>query len=414
MIINIKKDILHPILQMDWLMNVAIVLLLITGIMFVYSSCYIDSELAVRPLYKKQILWAFIGSLGYFFFSVVDYRRLRKFSWMIYAAALVLLVTVIFIGKEMYGAKRWLMLFGENGIVIQPSEIAKISILILLGRKLSMPGENFVSWKPVLMILALVGLPIMLIMQQPDLGTSLVLLPMTLMMMFVANVPWKTIGTLALIGITCISIVLGAVLLPEKLGADKVVQAKVLRLVGLKPYHKKRIDVFFNAEQDPLGAGWNKRQSEIAVGSGGLWGKGYLKGTQNILGFLPRSVAPNDFIFSVIAEEMGFIGSTIILLLYTTLIGCAIRTAFVAIDKFGRLLCIGVVAMLFTHVFINIAMTIGFMPITGLPLPLLSYGGSFMVVMMATLGIVQSVFIRSHHSPIIYKQGRLWETTPGS
>ncbi len=411
MSINLKKDILQPILQMDWILNIVITLLLIIGIMFVYSSCYISDDIPVRSLYKKQIGWAFIGTLGYFFFSIVDYRNLRKFSWWLYAACLVLLIAVIFIGKEIYGAKRWLMIFG---IGIQPSELAKVSILILLARKLSIPGETFVSWKPVLLVLALVGLPIMLIMKQPDLGTSLVLLPTTFMMMFVANVPWKTIGTLALIGITCISIVLGAVFIPEKLGADKVGQAKVLHLVGLKPYHKKRIDVFFNANQDPLGAGWNKRQSEIAVGSGGLWGKGYKNGTQNILGYLPRSVAPNDFIFSVIAEETGFIGSTIILFLYTTVLGCGIHTAFVAADKFGRLLSTGVVAMLFTHIFINIAMTIGLMPITGLPLPLLSYGGSFMVVMMSTLGIVQSVYIRSHHSPIIYKQGRLWETAPGS
>ena len=408
--LNLKTDILRPILQMNWILNITITLLLITGIMFVYSSCYISDDLPVRSLYKKQIGWVVIGTLGYFFFSIVDYRSLRKFSWWLYIASLILLIAVIFIGKEIYGAKRWLMIFGVG---LQPSELAKVSILILLARKLSIPGENFVSWKPVLLVLALVGLPIMMIMKQPDLGTSLVLLPTTFMMMFVANVPWKTIGTLALIGITCIGIVLGAVFIPEKLGVNKEGQAKVLHIVGLKPYHKKRIDVFFNANKDPLGAGWNKRQSEIAVGSGGLWGKGYLKGTQNILGFLPRSVAPNDFIFSVIAEETGFIGSAVILLMYTTVIGCGIYTAFVASDKFGRLLSIGVVAMLFTHIFINIAMTIGLMPITGLPLPLLSYGGSFMVVMMSTLGIVQSVYIRSHHSPIIYKQGRLWETAPG-
>lgn len=409
--INFKNDILHPILQMNWILNIAIALLLITGIMFVYSSCYISIDIPVRSLYKKQVGWAFIGTVGYFLFSIMDYRSLRKLSWLLYAACLILLIAVIFIGKEIYGAKRWLMIFG---IGIQPSELAKVSILILLARKLSIPGENFISWKPIFLVLALVGLPIMLIMKQPDLGTSLVLLPTTLMMMFVANVPWKTIGTLALIGIIGIGIVLGAVFIPEKLGVGKEGQAKVLHLVGLKPYHKKRIDVFFNANQDPLGAGWNKRQSEIAVGSGGLWGKGYLKGTQNILGFLPRSVAPNDFIFSVIAEETGFMGSTMIILLYTAILGCGIRTAFIAPDKFGRLLSIGVVAMLFTHIFINIAMTIGLMPITGLPLPLLSYGGSFMVVMMSTLGIIQSVYIRSHHSPIIYKQGRLWETAPGS
>ncbi len=406
---NIKNDIIQPLLKMNWILNIAILLLLITGIMFIYSSCYISIDIPVRSLYKKQAAWAIIGIMGYLFFAIVDYRHLRRFSWGLYLVSLILLLAVIIIGKEIYGAKRWIMI---GGIGVQPSEFAKIAILILLARKLSIPGENFVSWKPVLTVLALVGLPIMLIMKQPDLGTSLVLLPMTFIMMFVANVPWKIIGILALIGITGIAIVLGAVFIPEKLGASKETQAKVLHMIGLKLYHKKRIDVFFNAEQDPLGAGWNKRQSEIAVGSGGLWGKGYLKGTQNILGYLPRSVAPTDFIFSVIAEETGFIGSAVILFMYITVLGCGIYTAFIAPTKFGRLLCAGIVAMIFTHVFVNMAMTIGFMPITGLPLPLLSYGGTFMVVMMAGLGIVQSVYIRSHHTPIIYKQGRLWDAAP--
>ena len=406
---KIKNDILQPILKMNWILNIAILLLLITGIMFIYSACYISIDVPVRSLYKKQAVWAVIGILGYLFFSIVDYRQLRKLSWWLYLASLFLLLAVIVIGQEIYGAKRWIMI---GSIGVQPSEFAKIAILILLARKLSIPGENFVSWKPVLTVLALVGLPIMLIMKQPDLGTSLVLLPMTFIMMFVANVPWKTIGILALIGITGVTIVLGAVFIPEKLGASTETQTKVLHIVGLKLYHKKRIDVFFNAEQDPLGAGWNKRQSEIAVGSGGLWGKGYLKGTQNILGYLPRSVAPTDFIFSVIAEETGFIGSAIILFMYIIVLGCGIYTAFIAPTKFGRLLCAGIVAMIFTHVFVNMAMTIGFMPITGLPLPLLSYGGTFMVVMMAALGIIQSVYIRSHHTPIIYKQGRFWDTAP--
>jgi len=154
--------------------------------------------------------------------------------------------------------------------------------------------------------------------------------------------------------------------------------------------------VFFDPGRDPLGAGWNKIQSSIAVGSGGFAGKGYLKGTQNVLGFLPRTVAPTDFIYSVIAEEMGFIGSAGLLLLYSILLWAGFRAAQSSRDKLGRLLAVGITSLLFCHVFVNIAMTIGLLPITGLPLPLISYGGSFMVSTMIGLGIVQSVYVRRY------------------
>jgi rod shape determining protein RodA len=263
-------------------------------------------------------------------------------------------------------------------------------------------------------ILAIVGLPMLLIMQQPDLGTALVFLPVAFGMMFAAGVPGKTMGTLSLIGLCGVGLVLGAVFLPEKAGLDEETQQRAMRMVGLSTYHKKRIEVFFHADADPLGAGWNKRQSEIAVGSGGAWGKGFRKGTQNILGFLPRSVAPTDFIYSVIAEEAGFFGSGVVLFLFAVVIGSGLRTAFVARDKMGRLLCVGIVTLVFAHTFVNVGMTVGLMPITGLPLPLLSYGGSFMLVMMSALGVMQSVRIRSRRTPIIYEQGRLWKTAPGS
>jgi len=162
----------------------------------------------------------------------------------------------------------------------------------------------------------------------------------------------------------------------------------------LTEYQKNRILVYLNVNADPLGAGWNKLQSQIAVGSGGLFGKGYLKGTQNILGFLPRTVAPTDFIYSVVAEESGFAGSLLLLALYITVVMRCMRAAVAARDTFGRLLSAGVGVLIFSHVFVNIAMTIGLMPITGVPLPLMSYGGTFMVSIMTALGLVQSVSLR--------------------
>lgn len=407
------RDLRH-LVRMSWTMNIAVALLLGLGVLFVYSACYISEELPVRSLYKRQTMWALIGIACYVGFAAVDYRSLRKLAWWGYGLCLVLLVLVLFLGRQINEARRWLMLFGENGIGIQPSELAKLAVILLLARKLSLPGENLGRARTVLVNLTVVVLPMLLIMRQPDLGTSLIFLPVVLIMMFAAGVPMKALATLVLTGLVGIGIVLGAVFLPEKAGLGPEAERKALQVFGLSSYHKSRIEVYFKADADPLRAGWNKRQSQIAVGSGGVRGKGFLNGTQNILGFLPRSVAPTDFIYSVIAEETGFFGSTVVLLLFALVVGCGLRTAFVCRDKMGRLLCAGIVGMFFCHVFINIAMTVGLMPITGLPLPLLSYGGSFMVVMMSALGIVQSVLIRSRRVPIVYEQGRLWRMAPGS
>jgi rod shape determining protein RodA len=168
--------------------------------------------------------------------------------------------------------------------------------------------------------------------------------------------------------------------------------------------------VFLGLDTDPFGAGWNKRQSEISVGSGGLKGKGFQKGTQNILGYLPRSVAPTDFIFAVIAEEMGFMGSAVVLTLFGLVVAVCFLAALSSHDKMGRLLCVGVTTILACHVFINMAMTVGLMPITGIPLPLLSYGGSFMLITMSALGLVQSVYVRTHENPAVFEQTGFWRT----
>ncbi|MEA1938727.1 MAG: FtsW/RodA/SpoVE family cell cycle protein, partial [Pseudomonadota bacterium] len=182
-------------------------------------------------------------------------------------------------------------------------------------------------------------------------------------------------------------------------GLEKLPQAERPKIVlphmpFLEEYQKGRIKVFLTKNHDLADAGWNKLQSQIAVGSGGLQGKGYLKGTQNILGFLPRTVAPTDFIFCVIAEETGFMGGALIIALYTVLLGRCMRVSLRSRDEFGRLITLGIGVMVFCHVFVNIAMTIGILPITGLPLPLMSYGGSFMVSTMIALGLVQSVYQR--------------------
>jgi rod shape determining protein RodA len=214
-------------------------------------------------------------------------------------------------------------------------------------------------------------------------------------MMFVAGVPKRYVGGLVVAGLLAASTMVAAVALPEMLKLSDATRIRIERILPLTEYQKDRILVLLWPDRDPLGAGWNKNQSLIAVGSGGLQGKGYLRGTQNILGFLPRSVSPTDFVYSVIAEETGFVGSAVILALFALLAAFGLHIAVSTPDRMGRLLCVGIVTMIISHVWVNIAMTVGLVPVVGIPLPLLSYGGSFLMTVIGGLGILQSVYIRS-------------------
>jgi rod shape determining protein RodA len=386
---------LRRLAYMDWGMAAVTLLLLALGIFFVYSACFVSDELPVRSLYRKQIMWVIVGCIAHAGFAAMDYRSLQRYAWWIYGASLALLVMVLLFGTRIYGARRWLMFFDVG---IQPSELAKVATVLVLARVMGRPGADLRPFRMFLRLLAIAAIGVALILRQPDLGTAMIFAPTTVLMMFVAGIPMRWLGGLVGAGALAVALLLGALLLPARLGASEAAQQRWQDLTFLSDYQRDRIVVFFEADADPLGAGWNKRQSEIAVGSGGAWGKGFLKGTQNILGFLPRSVAPTDFIYSVIAEEKGFFGSSVVLGLFTVLIALGLRTAYTAPDAGGRLICVGLMSLIFCHVFINIAMTVGLMPITGLPLPLLSYGGSFMIVTMSALGIVQSIYIRSRRT----------------
>ena len=355
--------------RLDWFMVVAILALSTIGILYIYSATYRNDDEWITALTRRQILWVFVG-LGVFIATILtDYRKLASNSWLIYLVCIVLLVLVLTMGVKVYNAYRWLNLFG---IQIQPSEFAKIGTLMVIAYYLSPPSRDMTDYKTFYVVLALMAVPFFLVLRQPDLGTALMLVPVTLVLLYAGGVPLRYLAILVGIG-----------LLLSPFG-----------WFGLDEYQKTRIYVFFDPSRDPMSGGWNKIQSEIAVGSGGLSGKGYLMGTQNILGFLPRTVAPTDFIFSVIAEEAGFLGSILVLGLFAVILSCGIRAAIRARDKLGRLLATGITTMLFCHMFVNVAMTVGLAPITGLPLPLISYGGSFMVCTMAGLGLVQSVYVR--------------------
>lgn len=368
--------------------------LLAVGVVFIYSAVYGLSTPAGAPRYEKQIWWIVIGLACFVGFATTDYHYLLRYAWLFYFFGLLLLALIFVphVGLKNYGATRWIHLGGMG--FFQPSELMKIFFVFLLARLFGYPGRRIRRWRYSLAGAAAAVVPAALIIRQPDLGTAFVFLPVLLCVMFASGVPGRIIGVFAGVCLAAGLVFVSAIVLPPRLGFPEQAHRAMLERVGVSAYQRERILVFFDSSRDPLGSGWNKAQSKIAVGSGGLLGKGYLRGTQNILGFLPRQVAPTDFVYAVIAEETGFVGAAAVLFLCGGLMYGAMQSALRAGDKMGRLLCVGLGAMLFCHIFINIAMTIGLVPVTGIPLPLVSYGGTFMVGTMSALGIIQSVHIR--------------------
>jgi rod shape determining protein RodA len=361
--------------RMDWLLFSAMAALAVGSVLFIYSAAYHGPGQPIEGFYKMQTVWFIVGLLIYLAVSLVDYRLICQWATVWYAVAVGLLVLVLVTGQMKHGARRWL--FG-----IQPAETAKLATLLAVSYYLFHHTlQTRRELKTVWITLVMMAVPFMLIMLEPDLGSALVLIPICFGLMFVAGVRVKHLVLAAVLGIVFAGIVLPVM---WKIKENKT---------SHKNYQKERLLVFVNHRHDPRGAGWNFDQSLIAVGSGGMTGKGYLQGTQNLLGYLPHSVTKNDFLFSVIAEEEGFVGSFVVIGLYAVLLFSGLRIAANARDRLGMLLATGVVVMLFFHIFINVGMTIGLMPVTGVPLPLLSYGGSFVLASMTALGLLQNVWI---------------------
>lgn len=366
-------------------------LLIAVGTVFIYSACSIREVDRLQDLYRLHALSALVGLALYLVLAGINYRTLLQWSWVFYLGALVLLVAVLSpYGKTRMGAQRWV--FG-----VQPSEIAKLAVILfvawLLGRRESARGGTaYVA------TLAVVAVPMLLVMRQPDLGTALVFVPTVLAMLFAANVAPRAFWLVNLIGVIVLSLVVAVIVLAENRKLPPRTEAFLRQATCLTDYQQDRIANFLFPDRNTRGGAWNKRQSEIAVGSGGFWGKGFRKGDQNLLGYLPPSVSCNDFIFSVFAEEAGFAGALVILSLYALVLGAVLAVAFTCPDGVGKLLCVGVAVMMFCHVFVNIAMTVGLLPITGLPLPFISYGRTCLLTMMAALGFVQSVAIHGRQS----------------
>ncbi len=334
------------------------------GILNLYSATFgIESE----SHYWKTQIWRFLVgasvAIGVFF---VHYRVLERFAYAAYVVNILLLIAVLVLGRNILGAKRWLDL---GFISLQPSEFMKITIAWTLAKYFHDDQQRgSYNLQPLLVPCALVILPVLLVMAQPDLGTALIILATALVIFLFVKINPKLLWT---------AIIAAIVFMP------------IAYQYVLKPYQKKRIVTFLNPYADPRGAGYNSIQSMIAVGSGGVTGKGFKQGTQSQLRFLPEH--HTDFIFSVYSEEYGFLGSMVLLGLFLGFLSQCLKIAYSSNDKFGMLFSIGISAIFFFHVLINIGMTVGLMPVVGVPLPFLSYGGSFLMACMFAVGILANI-----------------------
>ena len=378
--------------RVDWLLLAALLGLMLLGTVSIYSATMGNAATTI-----KQVVWYVVGVGIATLFCLIPYHSLARWALVAYWLTILWLVAVLIPGigtTHGWGARRWID-FGP--VQFQPSEFAKLAFIFVQAHFLSRPLEELRLPGIFARSLGMTVLPFLLILKEPDLGSALVLLPVGLVMMLVAGVPSRYL--LRFVGVVG---VLVALLLVDILFAPRNWQIK------LEDYQRHRLLVYFGRDFAPRDATpeqrkrarelqeqktYHVRQALISVGSGGLTGKGWRQGTQNALGYLPRAVAHNDFIFSVIAEEDGFVGSVVVITLYTVVLFCGLRIAGQARDRLGKLLAVGVVILLFSHVFINIGMNIRLMPVTGIPLPLLSYGGSSVLCSLIAAGLLQNVYL---------------------
>ncbi len=358
--------------RIDWSLIIIIFCLNFIGLINLYSATHGPNSKEVETLFMNQIIWLFVGWSIFFTITMVDYAIVSRLAYVVYALNFLAIVYVTLFGKVALGAQRWI----DFGFFrYQPSETMKLALIVLLAKILANRNtlNGGMGFRELVIPLAILLVPFALIVEQPDLGTAMML---------------GAIG--------------GSIILFTRVKKRIIIGALIIGLFGLwgawnyglRDYQKNRILTFLSPTNDPRGTGYNSIQSRIAVGSGQFFGKGFRKGTQSQLEFLPER--HTDFIYSVLSEEHGFVGSLLTMGLFCSLFYFIIRIALNARDKFGALLCIGVLCYVFWHMFVNVGMVIGLLPIVGVPLPLLSYGGSSMLTTMAGLGLVSSVAFRRY------------------
>ncbi|MGA2048747.1 MAG: rod shape-determining protein RodA [Terracidiphilus sp.] len=351
----------------DWTLLAMVLLLCTISVLEIYSATL---HTKYTGFHTKQMFWIAGGLVGMFIFARIDYHKLIDFVPWAYGVFLVCLVAVKLFGVKVLGARRWIRI---GHIQFQPSEWVKLVLIIAVARYFANLGGRSLTWKDIFKALALVGVPMALVLIQPDLGTTLTYTPILVAGLLLGGINLKQTLILG----TCAVALIAGVWSSGKL---------------LKPYQKARLTSFINPDNDPKGTGYQIRQSLIAVGSGGVWGKGAAKGTQTQGDFLPIPHA--DFIFAAFGEEHGFVGAIFVLLLYFFILMRLIQNAQTAADMSGSLIIMGVVAVLTFQIAVNVGMVIGFMPVTGIPLPLMSYGGSSVLFTFLALGTVMNVRMR--------------------
>lgn len=348
----------------DWVLVGVLLVLATLGVVQIYST---TATTRFAGAHWRQIYWIVLGLGLLVAASLYDYHRLLDYAPLLYVLTLGLLAILPMVGSEVGGARRWLRL---GGVSFQVSEIAKLVMILLLARFFSESQMEEVSLTDLAKVALAVGIPTALIILQPDLGTALTMAPIALTTLFVAGLKRRYLVAMLLAGVLALPVALHY----------------------MKPYQRERIATFLNPERDPRNSGYQVSQSKIAVGSGQFWGKGVAQGTQTQLRFLP--VPHTDFIFAAYAEEHGFLGVLLALLLYFVVLMRLIHTAQAASDAAGMFLVVGTLGVMAFQLLVNVGMVVGYLPITGIPLPLMSYGGSSMLFTFAAMGLVNSVRIR--------------------
>ncbi len=360
---------MHPFLRkllgFNWVLLGLMLALMTYGIYAIYSATWMRDA----PFWRDQLKWVFISMPVFFAVALVDYRWARIGALPLYLAGLAGLVATLLFAEKTNGARSWLNLGFMN---FQPSQLALLAGILTVSLFMS----QFKNLHPFVRLLAcgaIVGAPWLLVLLQNDLGSALVWIPVVLGLLFVGGIPKRYLFSMMLLGLAAIPLVIN---------------------FGLKQYQKDRILTFLDPSRDPQNTGWALNQCLVAIGSGGWMGKGFkAPNTLNELGFLPRTAVQNDFIFAVMGEQHGFLGGVILIGVFALTLLTAIYVVTMAGDDLGRYIGIGIVMMFFAHVFENIGMTIQVMPITGIPLPLISYGGSFLLISVIGFGLLQSIWI---------------------
>ncbi|HZQ91186.1 MAG TPA: rod shape-determining protein RodA [Terriglobales bacterium] len=349
----------------DWFLLGMVLVICGLGVVEIYSATFTTKFAGVH---LKQVYWIMAGVAIMFLVSLVNYQVVLDYIHWVYLTAIVSLVAVLIFGKKYLGARRWIQLPG--GQHFQPSEWVKLILILAVAKYFADMRQREASWSDIIKAGLLVGVPFLMVLVQPDLGTALTYIPVVIMALFLGGLRLKQATVLVLVA---------ALAMP-------------LAYMKLKPYQRARLTSFLHPEADSQGSGYQVEQSLIAVGSGGLFGRGATKGSQTQQGFLP--VPHTDFIFAAFSEEHGFVGALTLLLLYFMVLMRLVHNAQTAPDRAGGFVVMGVVAVLTFHILVNVGMVVGFMPVTGIPLPLMSYGGSSVLFTFLALGIVNNIRMR--------------------